>query len=267
MTLRALALVGLLCALAVPAAAGSYSRVDWADLKPQIFGDELIEAAGAAVVIEAPVRAEDDARVEVTVAAELLDGARIRSVTLIIDENPMPVSAVFTPATPQMAVTFGATFRFDGPSPLRAVIETTDGRLLMAERLVKTSGRGACSAPPVGDPAESIARIGEMRAVAEAVPAGVSAPRRVELAMAHPQHSGLQMDQITLHYILARYIEAVEVSAGDRPLFALEGSISLAEDPAIWFELADPQAQAIRVRMQDTDGALVERELLLGAHG
>lgn len=268
--IRALgAAAALLVAVSLPAAAGGYKTVDWAvDLKPRIYGERPIEASDGAIDLEAPYRASDDRRVPVDVAVTLADGSLIRSVALIIDENPMPVSAQFDLAEPVPAARFGADMRFNGPSPLRAVVETVDGRLLMVERLVKTSGLGACAAPPIGNPEEAIAKIGGMEAamVGPAVSQAGVKPM-VELGMSHPQHTGMQMDQITLHYILARYIATVEVSSDGTPLFTLTGSISLSEDPAVRFEVPDTSHMRVHVRMEDTSETVVERDLALFPEG
>lgn len=260
------ALLGLLIlgAASVPAAAGGYRTVEWAELKAEVYGEREVLPGEGAVFLEAPRRAADDRRVPVEVSARMPDGSLIRSVTIIIDENPMPVSAVFEFAEPQVSVKLAADMRMNGPSPVRAVVETTDGRLLMTERLVKTSGLGACAAPPVGDPEEAISAIGQMQAHEAVTPGQSSAARMVRLEMKHPQHTGMQMDQITLHYILARYVEKLEVAAAGQPLFTLTGSISLSEDPAVTFAVEDREASRIEVRMTDTEGTVIERALAIG---
>ncbi|MEM6354724.1 MAG: quinoprotein dehydrogenase-associated SoxYZ-like carrier [Pseudomonadota bacterium] len=285
MLIKVIAAALLTASLAVPAVAGGYRTVEWSDLKAEIYGARAVEPALGQVVLEAPTRSPDDRRVPIEVAARMRDGTAIRSVTLIIDENPMPVSAVFEFPEAREAVRLGVDMRLNGPSPVRAVIETVDGRLLMAERLVKTSGLGACAAPPMGDPDAAIAGIGEMRAKVLGVEtAAISGDARVsngtsssaagpagpmvELAMKHPQHTGLQMDQITLLFIQARYVHELEVAdGGDVPLFHLTGSISLSEDPALRFELGDVTADRIDVRYTDTAGTKVTRTLFVGFEG
>ncbi|MEL6478404.1 MAG: quinoprotein dehydrogenase-associated SoxYZ-like carrier [Pseudomonadota bacterium] len=264
--MRILALIGIIGALAVgPAGAAGYKTVHWPDLQAEIYGSAEIQAAGERIVLEAPRRSPNDAEVPVTVSARLLDGEGIRSVTLIIDENPMPVSAVWTFDQPRQSVELGANMRFNGPSPLRAVIETTGGARYMTERFVKTSGLAACSAPPVGDPKAALATIGQMQ-LFDKTPPSRATPNRLfaRLEMKHPQHTGMQMDQITLHYILARYIDEVEVFAGEDRLFTLTGSISLSEDPEIEFDFPNTGAETLRVRMHDTEGTVVDREMTFG---
>lgn len=160
-----------LCLAPAAAFATGYKTVEWSDLKAEIYGDAEILPGDGMMTLDAPIRSPNDAEVPINLSAQLFDGSAIRSVTLIIDENPMPVSAVWTFDTPRQSVSLGANMRFNGPSPLHAVIETDDGRRYMVERFVKTSGLATCSAPPVGDPKAAIASIGEMEVIDKTPPA------------------------------------------------------------------------------------------------
>jgi len=91
-----------------------------------------------------------------------------------------------------------------------------------------------------------------------------AAANRVRLSISHPGKSGMQMDQITLLHRPARFIETLEVWADETPLFTVTGSISLSENPQIAFDRPHA-AQALRVRLTDTDGAVFERRFGLGA--
>ncbi|SEA52460.1 quinoprotein dehydrogenase-associated SoxYZ-like carrier [Rubrimonas cliftonensis] len=256
-----IAAAALACAPAMALAESS-----WDGLRAELYGDRAIEAA--VVSLQAPLRATDDRAVPISVSAALPDGRTVRSVTVVIDENPMPVSAVVEMHRPMAHVAFDFTMRLNGPSPVHVVVEADDGRLYMAEQMVKTSGLGACAAPPVTDDAMALETLGRME-LAAADPAAVAVSRlraagadgRARLTVSHPQHSGMQMDQITLLYRPARFIETLEVWAGEAPLFTLTGSISLSENPEIGFDRpagADGSAP-LRVRMTDTDGAVFER--------
>ncbi len=252
----------LACAPAMALAESS-----WDGLRAELYGDRAIEAA--VVSLQAPLRATDDRAVPISVSAALPDGRTVRSVTVVIDENPMPVSAVVEMHRPMAHVAFDFTMRLNGPSPVHVVVEADDGRLYMAEQMVKTSGLGACAAPPVTDDAVAMETLGRMELAAadpaaDAVSrlrAGAGADSRARLAVSHPQHSGMQMDQITLLYTPARYVETLEVWAGEAPLFTLTGSISLSENPEIGFDRpAGAHGPApLRVRLTDTDGAVFER--------
>lgn len=246
--------------------AGGYQTVDWQELKAEIWGDAEILPGEGMVALDAPFRSANDAEVPLTIRARLAGGEKIAAVSLIIDENPMPVSAVWRFDEAQDEIRLGVNMRLNGPSPVRAVVETEGGARYMVSKHVRTSGLGACSAPPVGDPAEALADLGEMELL-DVTDAQSASPinRTARLEVKHPQHTGLQMDQVSLLFILARYIETLEVWNGDERLFTLEGSISLSEDPEIEFELPASGAQTIKVRALDTDGTVIEKDLAFGA--
>lgn len=256
-------------ALGLGGAAGAGDA--WAELRPLIFGERAIAGAAAeTLTLTAPYRAKDDRAVPIGAKVRLSGGAQISTLTIVIDDNPMPVSAVLDLAEPRAAFAIEITMRLNGPSPVRAVVETTDGRLLMTEAMVKTSGLGACAAPPVTDPDTALATLGEMEfrpgggaadrlaALRGAAPGGTATGR---LAIRHPSHSGMQMDQVSLLHIPAHYVETVEVWEGDRPAFTLTGSISLSENPKIAFPY-DAEAGRVRVRLTDTDGGVWEKRFL-----
>ena len=237
----------------------SANEASWAELKGLIFKERAIEAAHGEIVIDAPYRASDDRRVPVTIRAKLQDGHTIKKITFIIDENPMPVSAIFDMKTRRNDATFSTFMRMNGPSTLRAVVESDDGKLFMITKFVKTSGLGACAAPPVGDPDQLQPKLadGETRKATRI-------KRAAHLKIKHPNLTGLQMDQITLQYILARFVKKVEVAQGDEPLFTLTGSISFSENPELTFDYNYNGAEKISVKMIDTDKAEFSKDFPIG---
>ena len=246
--------------------AASAGELTWAELKPTVYGDRLISKDEAVVKLDVPYRAKDDREVPVTVHAKLPDGAAIKTVTMIIDENPMPVSLSISPAQKRSDLWVSANMRFNGPSPVRAVVEAEDGRLFMSEGYVKTLGLGACASPPVTSMDEAIASLGNMHLSPEAAPLEVSAltankKQRVRLEISHPNLTGLQMDQITLQYILPRYIDQIDVLQGTEPLATLEAGISLSENPSIAFDYVANGASHMTVTAKDTDDTVFKHQL------
>jgi sulfur-oxidizing protein SoxY len=73
----------------------------------------------------------------------------------------------------------------------------------------------------------------------------------------HPNYSGLQMNQITRHYIPAKFVEHIVVRQGGELVFEMEGGISLSEDPVIDFTYK-PTGADLHVRAKDTDGRTFE---------
>ncbi|MFK7941797.1 MAG: quinoprotein dehydrogenase-associated SoxYZ-like carrier [Paracoccaceae bacterium] len=249
----------------------------WDFLKDEVFDGREPVISADIVALEAPYRTQNDPRTDIGARVNMPFGEFVKSVTLILDENPMPVSAVFEMAEPQRAFAFRGTMRVNGPTMVRVVAETDQGKLYMSETFVKTSGTGACSAPPGTDPLLALQTIGTMkfRIVPEvsekllasldkaAAASGVPVTgRMVELDIEHPSHSGMQMDQITLLFIPARYVETVEIKTDGKPQFTMTGSISFSENPAIQFEIPGTSV-GVGVKMTDTKGAVFEEEFNL----
>lgn len=249
-----------LCCAALPAAAGNEA---WEAVKIQLYGERALLSGDGVIAIDAPYRTYDDARTDLAAQIVAPPGTQISKVTLVLDENPMPVSAVFDLENPQSGFYFDITMRVNGPTPMHVIAETSDGRLFVSETFVKTSGQGACAAPPGVDPEIALATLGQMAIdVAGTVP-GVKGGKLTNLAsrlgkmdvdISHPSHSGMQMDQISLLFIPMRYIENVEIDLDGAGYVDLTGSISLSENPRLG--LAVPQStRSVDVTMTDTSGA------------
>jgi len=242
----------------------------WGDIKDAVFGDQFLIEGKKYIEIEAPYRAEDDGRVNIGANINLAPGDLLKSVHVILDNNPVPVSAVFTLADPMPRFNFDVTMRINGPTPLHVTAQTSTGKIFMVETFIKTSGLGACSAPPGTDAEEALATLGEMiiqfeDPVQELATLGSdqslglqSGPNENSMAtvdLSHPSHSGLQMDQITLLFLPMRAVQTLDVNSDTNPYLNIEGSISLSENPSVSFSV--PQSTfELGVTMTDTDGTV-----------
>ncbi len=271
MTRLALSLI-LSAAMASPALADEPS---WADLSAQLYDDRPLLDGTRFIAIDAPYRSSEDARTQIAARIEAPEGRLLDNVQVILDENPMPVSAVFDFDTPLPRFFFDVTMRVNGPTPLHVVAETTDGQIYVAETFVKTSGQGACAAPPGTDPAEALATLGNMVIGIEGSRQAVSASDRLEalalrekqvdVDVSHPSHSGMQMDQISLLFIPMRYVETLDIDLDGGGYVEITGSISLSENPRI--SLSVPRrTHSVDVTMTDTDGTVSHAQKTLEAH-
>ncbi|MEQ5870949.1 quinoprotein dehydrogenase-associated SoxYZ-like carrier [Sagittula sp. NFXS13] len=251
--------IALVAITALPAWADT-----WDDLAPQVWGERALLDGSDMIALDAPYRTPDDARTQIAAMIRAPEGLTLGEVTLVLDENPMPVSAVFTMDQPQGSFFFDVTMRVNGPTPLHVVAETTDGRLWMVEGFVKTSGTGACAAPPGTDPAEALATLGNMDLnVGDLLPGGptdrlamlASRNKRLDLDIQHPSHSGMQMDQISLLYIPMRYVEDVQIDVDGAGYVDVTGSISLSENPSLGLSVPG-RTRSVDVTMTDTDGTV-----------
>lgn len=229
----------------------------WDELKPEVFGTRAIHDGHGIIELKAPVRPDDQSAVPVSVSARLGDGRTIKSVSIIIDENPSPVAAVFTIGGARPHVELGANFRFNTETDVRAVVEASDGELLMASRHVKfAGGQAACSAPPQGDPEEIRASMGKMQLMqppAQGAVTPIEAKARLDIS--HPNHTGMVLDQITLLYVPLRMVSEVEVHQGEDKVFSMAGSISLSQNPSISFDYRVNGAHKLNVKVRDTEAS------------
>ncbi|PUB19415.1 quinoprotein dehydrogenase-associated SoxYZ-like carrier [Yoonia sediminilitoris] len=262
---RALITAVVCTLLASPAVALDPS---WPELRETLYGDKFLTPAGDVITIDAPYRSQMDARTQIGATVTAPQGRMLESITVILDENPMPVSAVFTFDEPVPHFFFDVTMRVNGPTPLHVVARTTEGQLFVADSFVKTSGQGACAAPPGTDPELALATLGNMQInvtefdapgtlLEAAMPSTGTAThdqgKRMDLDLQHPSHSGMQMDQITLLYLPARFVDNIAVDLDGAGFVDVTGSISFSEDPQISLSVPS-HTRSVDVTMTDTDG-------------
>ena len=76
----------------------------------------------------------------------------------------------------------------------------------------------------------------------------------------HPNNSGLQMDQVTQLYVPAFFINELRISQDESLVLAMEGGISISEDPNIRFTYVPGGAKNIHVEAKDTEGHVFQNE-------
>lgn len=270
-TRRFFASLALFALASLPVGSALASEDTWSELKEDIFGDQPILDGSDWVQLEAPYRAHDAAVVPIDIAAlrPQEKDRYIKTITLVIDENPAPVAAVFHLGKSIGLASLSTRVRVNAYTHIRAIAEANDGKLYMVSRFVKASG--GCSAPAAKDPDEALASMGRMKlrqfpmtpkpelTTTSTVPkGGMSEPKMSELREAqimirHPNHSGLQMDQITRYFIPAHYVSDIEVRQGDEVILSVEGAISLSEDPSIRFHYVPNGSEQLSVMIEDTE--------------
>lgn len=259
-------------------AQGVMAQDSWDDIRVALYEDRPLRDGQEVIAIDAPRRTENDARTQIAAFVAAPQNMSIGKVTVVLDENPMPVSAVFALDVPQPQFFFDLTMRINGPTPLHVIAETTDGQLWVAESYVKTSGQGACAAPPGTNPEEALLTLGQMDiqvanefgasggALTKLAASGFTARHnKMELDIDHPSHSGMQRDQISLLYIPMRYVEDVEIALDGAGYVDLTGSISLSENPRVGISVPSKTRQ-VDVTMTDTDGTVATKTKKLAGY-
>jgi sulfur-oxidizing protein SoxY len=248
------ALVALSIAVAgasVPAPAAADEDI-WPSLKTDLFGNRDVVEDTSAVTLEAPYRAEDAALVPLSIRIPAAVAAHVKKLSIVIDKNPAPLVAdfAFGPAAGDGERVLETRVRVDMYSNIRAIIETDDGKLLMATKFVKAAG--GCSAPALKDTDAALAESGKMQI--KHLAATADGQREGQIKIRHPQYSGLQLNQATGYYIPAKFLRVIDVARGGERVFRMEGGISLSEDPNIRFTYAAGGDDTLEVTAEDTDG-------------
>ena len=236
----------------------------WPSLATQIFAGRPLQDGAAIVAIDAPYRAEDAALVPIGLQNLLPadDKRQIRSITLVIDQNPSPLAAVFALGATSGLRSLSTRVRVDSYTNIHAVAELSDGQLYASTRFVKAAG--GCSAPAAKLEADSIP-LGTMR-FRQFPPATDTAPglREAQLLIRHPNYTGMQMDQLTRLYVPAHFVNTVRIWQGDDLLLVIQGGISISENPEFRFEYRPNGAASFRVEADDSEGKSFKQEWPVG---
>jgi sulfur-oxidizing protein SoxY len=232
----------------------------WPSLAAQILDGRAVRDGSEIVAIDAPYRAEAAALVPVGIRSLLApgDARSIHGITLVIDENPSPLAAVFSLGAGGGVRSLSTRVRVDSYTNLHAVAELSDGQLYATQRYVKAAG--GCSAPAAKQEADAIP-LGTMR-FRQFTPAQGADPelREAQLLIRHPNFSGMQMDQVTRLYVPAHFVKSVHVWQGDDLLLAVESGISISENPEFRFDYRPNGAASFRAEMEDSEGQTFKRE-------
>jgi sulfur-oxidizing protein SoxY len=204
----------------------------WADLRRLVFGDRPLEDAGEAVTLTAPYRALDAGAVPISIALAPHLAADLRMITTRI--------------------------RVDAYTFLHAVAETTDGRLLSAQHFIKAAG--GCSAPMSSDLRAARERMGRARLTLPEGPPAEGRAVPVQVALSHPNTSGLQIDQVSRLSIPAEFVRNLRISYGGAIVLDIESDISISENPTFSFMLAgDPNGELLLEARDNRDRHFTSR--------
>jgi sulfur-oxidizing protein SoxY len=125
---------------------------------------------------------------------------------------------------------------------------------------VKASG--GCSAPATKNADEAKARLGQIRfrQFSKPTEGPQNGVREAQIMVGHPNNSGLQMDQLTRLYVPAFFVNELRIWQDAALILAMEGGISISEDPNIRFAYVPNGAKRIRVEAKDTEGHVFQNE-------
>lgn len=238
-----LMVAGINCAAADDEMAEREAR--WQSVASDIFGERPIEDGSQLLKLKVPEQAMNAALVPVSV--ELIGDRPIAAVSVVVDNNPMPLAGRFRlgPAFAQQELKMRV--RVNEFTLIHAVAETDDGKLYAVSRYIRAAG--GCSAPDATASADVLARMGKMQLRRERSQDASLVPSR--LLISHPNYSGMQQNA-SGDYTPARYLERITVSVGGAKVFDMESGISLSEDPSIAFTYVAKGNGEVEVKALDS---------------
>jgi sulfur-oxidizing protein SoxY len=237
-----LTLLSLLVAAQPVAANDETPNGAWTYLRPQFYGERDIGVVDQAFIsLDAPANTPDPAATPLTV--HFGDGAigHIKQLRVIIDNTPSPVASTFDFAAGARIAEIGMRVRIDRWTSVRAIAETTDGRLEM--RSVWINASGGCSAAPAAT--AGTGALGDIRF--RNTPDGKS----LQVGIRHPNNSGFQIDPVSGNPIPPHYVSHIRFSADGRTLLDVDAGISLSENPTL--RIASDTALPEPVTVEATD--------------
>ena len=240
-------------AFAVAAEAPLASEVSiWSKVRGSLFGVRAInEDATGVVQLDAPSRAEDASTVPIAIRTNLMQtpGRYIQKLYLLVDNNPSPIAAVFELTPESGRADIETRIRIEQYTDVRAIAELNDGSLFMATRYVKASG--GCSAPAGKDPKEALRNAGRIKFRVDG-PVEAGKPTAAQLAVSHPNASGLVLDQVTRLYEPAYYVRKVNVSYAGRQVLSADIDFSISENPNFRFYFVPSGEGELHAEVVDT---------------
>ena len=221
----------------------------WPSLAAQIFTGRPLQDGTAIVAIDAPYRAEDAALVPITLHNLLPadDKRQIRNMTLVIDQNPSPLAAVFSPGPTSGLRSLSTRVRVDSYTNLHAVAELSDGQLYASARFVKAAG--GCSAPN-GKNAVPASLLGKMKFKFEEETIRYNEPVLVQLMIRHPNESPLAGDFDPSK--TPQFVRSVTVTYAGKPVMSAEVDFSISDNPSFRFYFVPYEKGELRVEVEDT---------------
>ncbi len=227
----------------------------WENNVKQLLYDQDVKLENGSnfMSLETPYRALDAAMVPIKIKflKDQTENDYIKSITIVVDENPSPVVGKFLFSPKVGNATFSTRIRVDKYTYVRVIAEKNNGERFMISNYVKAAG--GCSAPSLADMDAVMARIGKMKMKFIETSNEKNSLNKARFLISHPNYSGLQFNQLTRAEIPAHFINYVKVEQDGEMIFEATPDISLSEDPSFTFNYRN-SGGAIKVTVEDSEG-------------
>lgn len=244
----------------IPAAA-ALNESAWPLLKESIFaGREVI--VSESLRIEGPKGAENAAQVPVTLWVDRTGfpaDDKVQRIYLLVDANPIPLAATYHVADlPGEQIHLSTRIRIETDSHIRAIAETSDGKLFMASTVIHAGG--GCAGAVDADDAAVRAGAGQIK-TQFVPPAKKKDLGAVAFTIKHPMYTGLQKDKNTGNLMPAYYVKQAAFSYNGSKIMQADFNVGTAENPYLRFNFTPQVSSILNVRAQDNEDRSFEQKV------
>lgn len=257
-------LMALACLACPPWAQAQAQAQDtpWPALQQTYFPGKKLEPAPF-IHLTAPSRAASGDQVPFAFSIDhpMTEQQYIKSVTVFVDENPVPLTAVFHLTPDSGKAEISTRIRLESDSPVHVVAESNDGRFYVNTVTVKASG--GCSGPASGDEAAGRAGAGKMKLALDS-PFKRGDLNKATLLVKHPMSTGMQRDLATHGFRPAHYIDRIAITYNGKPVLTADTNIGISENPSIHFGFLADKPGALQILVHDNEGGTFRQSMDLG---
>jgi sulfur-oxidizing protein SoxY len=255
------ALACLACPLQAPAQSQAPDAA-WPALQQAHFPGKTLEPAPF-IHLTAPSRAASGDQVPFAFSIDhpMTEKQYIKSVTLFVDGNPVPLTAVFHLTPDSGKAEISTRIRLESDSPVHVVAESNDGKFYVNSVMVKASG--GCSGPATGDEAAARAAAGKIKLALDG-PFKRGDLNKATLLIRHPMSTGMQRDASTHGFRPAHFIDRIAVTYNGKPVLTADTNIGISENPSIQFGFRADKPGALQILVHDNEGASFRQAMDLG---
>lgn len=258
-TRRELLLAGAAWPLALqaqdsPTGGDPLGSMQYPSLRDETVGKAAV-AFSEAVQVRGPAYADDALNVPLMVDARGLasQGGGVARIRVAVDRNPVRQVLDFEPlrALPMLAF----RIRMEQASPVRAFVQTRDGRWHVGSTWVQAAG-GGCTVPGATRADGSWSKtLGQVQA--RFFSNVLEGSRRLRLRVMHPMDTGLVAG------IPAFYLEELQLVDGSgQAWWKLGLREPVSENPLITFELPPQPVPGLRLVGRDNNGNRIDAEVV-----
>ncbi len=217
----------------------------WGMLRTHFYGSREISIDSGILSLEAPASTPDPTATALTMRFGDSGIGHVKQLRVIIDNNPSPIASTFDFADGARVAEIGMRVRIDRWTSVRAIAETTDGRLEMHS--VWVNAVGGCSAAPSS--AANAGTLGEIRFH------NTSDGKSLQVGIRHPNHSGFQIDPVSGNAIPPHYVSHIRFSSNGHTLVDVDAGISLSENPSLRIASDAALPEPLTVEVTDSKDA------------